>query len=156
MGRCRVRKTSSFRVFRGLDIGAHYRLQGIVRDAQESLRMAIANMLPGVPHQTCQFHALRTAGEQTFAADRNMKKRLKAKLRRPLFRIESSIKKLPADDLCRSILGDYADCIRTMLLEGGVAPFALGGIRVFEALTDLASSLQRCQKKARIACSLGS
>jgi len=133
-----------------------YRLQGIVSDAQESIRMAIANTLPGVPHQTCQFHALRTAGELTFATDRTLKKRLKSKLRRPLSRVESSIKRLSSDELRHSVLCDYADCIRTTLLQGGIAPFELGGIQVFDALTELAASLQRCQKKARIPCSLDS
>jgi hypothetical protein len=38
------------------------------------------------------------------------------------------------------------------LLEGGVAPFELGGLRVFDDLTALAGSLARCQEKGGMSC----
>ena len=126
--------------------------QGVVSDAQESIRLAEVNRLPGVPHQGCQFHCLSAAGTLTFEADRNMKKRLKAAFRQRLARVERRIERLPETDPYQSVLADYADAIRSTLLVGGVAPFDLGGIWIFEALTDLAASLARCQKKG-IMCS---
>src|SRR5215210_6903642 len=36
---------------------------GIVSDAQASIRVAVATVFPGVPHQLCQYHALRAAAE---------------------------------------------------------------------------------------------
>jgi hypothetical protein len=45
------------------------------------------------------------------------------------------------------VLFDYADAMRSTLLEGGIAPFELGGIRVFDDLTALATSLACCQEK---------
>lgn len=120
---------------------------GVVSDAQESIRTAVSKSLPGVPHQACQSHCLRDAGALTFQADRNMKKRLKAAFRQRLKRVERRIERLPEADPYRPVLADYAGAIRVTLLEGGVAPFELGGVRVFDDLTTLAASLARCQEK---------
>lgn len=76
-----------------------------------------------------------------------MKKRLKATFRQRLRRFERRIGCLPDDDPYRPVLTDYADAMRSTLLEGGVAPFELGGVRVFDDLTALAASLARCQEK---------
>lgn len=121
--------------------------QGIVSDAQESIRAAIVKELPGVPHQACQSHCLRKAGELTFNADRTMKKKLKAAFRYKLRGVERRIERLAQTDPYRSVLADYADAMRSTLLQGGVAPFELGGLRVFDDLTALAASVARCQKK---------
>lgn len=121
--------------------------RGIVSDAQETIRTAVSKELPGVPHQACQSHCLRKAGELTFEADRTLKTRLKAALRKRLKRVEQRIARLPQPDPYQPILADYADAMHATLLEGGVAPFELGGIRVFDDLTALAGSLARCQEK---------
>jgi hypothetical protein len=126
--------------------------RGVVSDAQESLRLAVAQSLKGVPHQACQSHCLRDAGKLTFEADRAMKKELKASFRQALPRLRKRIQALPADDPFRPVLLDYTAAIRSVLPEGGVAPFELGGIRVFEALGDLESSVIRCQKKGITSC----
>ena len=120
---------------------------GVVSDAQDSIRTGVAKELPGVPHQACQSHCLRKAGELTFNADRNMKKRLKATYRQRLGRVGQRIEHLPETDPYRPMLADYADAMRSTLLVGGVAPFELGGIQIFDDLTGLAGSLARCQKK---------
>lgn len=120
---------------------------GVVSDAQESIRLAVATSLPGVPHQGCQFHCLTAAGQLTFEADRHLKKRLKASFRQQLTRTEHRIERLTPEDPFRAVLIDYADAIRSTLLAGGVAPFDLGGVWVYDALSDLAASLAQCQKK---------
>lgn len=120
---------------------------GVVSDAQESIRLAVVTSLPGVPHQGCQFHCLTAAGQLTFEADRHLKKRLKASFRQPLTRTEHRIERLAPEDPFRAVLIDYADAIRSTLLAGGVAPFDLGGVWVYDALSDLATSLAQCQKK---------
>ena len=120
---------------------------GVVSDAQESIRLAVQAVLPGRPHQCCHFHCLRDAGALTFEADRSMKTTLKQRLRRPLGYLAARIAQLPGADPWRAILADYATAIRSTLLEGGVAPFALGGVRVFDDLSALAASLQRCREK---------
>lgn len=125
---------------------------GVVSDAQETIRLAVAQSLKGVPHQACQSHCLRDAGKLTFEADRAMKKELKASFRQALPRLRKRIQALPAADPFRPVLLDYTAAIRSVLPEGGVAPFELGGIRVFEALEDLESSVIRCQKKGITSC----
>ena len=57
---------------------------GVVSDGQTSVRRAVAEALPGVPHQLCQFHFLREAAHPVFEADRHAKVALKAQVaRRP-------------------------------------------------------------------------
>jgi hypothetical protein len=125
---------------------------GVISDDQEALRLATAHSFPGVPYQACQSHCLRDAGQLTFEADRSMKKALKASFRSGLGRLRPRIWELPLDDPYRAILLDYSAILRSTLLEGGVAPFELGGIQVFEALANLEASLLRCQKKATTSC----
>jgi len=150
-----VNTTISDRLFEPLKALAHevgLAWQGVVSDAQESIRLAVAKSLPDVPHQACQFHCLNAAGELTFEADRNMKKHLKAAFRQRLARLERRMERWSETDLYRAVLTDYADALRSTLLVGGVAPFELGGVWVFDALSDLAASLARCQKRG-IMCS---
>lgn len=120
---------------------------GIVSDAQETIRTAVSKELPGVPHQACHSHCLRKAGELTFEADRALKTDLKAALRNRLKHVEQRIARLPEPNPYRPILADYADAMHATLLEGGVAPFELGGIRIFDDLSALAGSLAHCQEK---------
>jgi len=126
--------------------------QGVVSDAQESIRLAVAQSLPGVPHQACQSHCLRAAGQLTFEADRAMKKQLKASFRQALPRLRQRIEALPTADPFRPVLWDYTAALQSVLPEGGVAPFELGGLRVFDALADLEASVLRCQKKGITSC----
>jgi hypothetical protein len=128
----------------------HLKWRGVISDAQESIRLAVANSLPGVPHQVCQFHCLRDAGSLIFEQDRSLKTHLKSSIRGRLGRLELSIQRLPDTDPCKGVLNDYALAIHSTLLEGGVAPFDLAGIQIFDALSGIASSLQRCQKKGAI------
>jgi hypothetical protein len=132
------------------ELGLNWR--GVVSDAQETLRLAVAQSLKSVPHQACQSHCLRDAGKLTFEADRSTKKELKSTFRLALPRLRKRIQALPLADHFRSILLDYSGAIRSTLLEGGVAPFELGGIQVFDAMEDLESSILRCQKKATTSC----
>ena len=122
--------------------------QGVVSDAQASIRMAVAQTLPGVPYQACQAHCLREAGKLTFEADRKMKKELKASLRAAIKRLRKRIQGLSDQDPYRTVLLDYAEATHATLVTGGTAPFDLGGVWLYTALDDLSLSLHRCQKKA--------
>jgi hypothetical protein len=125
----------------------HLNWRGVVSDAQESIHLAVANSLPGTPHQVCQFHCLRDAGALIFENDRGLKTHLKSAIRGRLNRLEQAIRRLPETNPQQAILADYALAIHSTLLLGGVAPFELAGIQVFDALSDIAGSLHRCQKK---------
>jgi hypothetical protein len=122
--------------------------RGVVSDAQETIRLAVAKSLKGVPHQACQSHCLRDAGKLTFEADRAMKTDIKASFRHAIPRLRQRIQVLPEADPFRAVLLEYVSVIRSLLLIGGIAPFELGGIKLFDALEDLNASLVRCQKKA--------
>ena len=50
---------------------------GVVSDGQASMRLAVAEALPGVPHQLCHFHFLREAAHRVSEADRHAKKEMK-------------------------------------------------------------------------------
>jgi len=132
------------------ELGLSWR--GVVSDAQETIRLAVGESLKGVSYQACQSHCLRDAGKLTFEADRAMKKELKASFRQALPRLRKRIQALPTDDPFRPVLLDYTAALRSVLPEGGVAPFELGGIRVYDALEDLESSVIRCQKKGITSC----
>ncbi|MGC8642078.1 MAG: ISNCY family transposase [Isosphaeraceae bacterium] len=56
-------------------------ITGVISDGQQSIRNAVAQALPGVPHQLCQFHSLREAAKPISEADRHAKKKLKKRVR---------------------------------------------------------------------------
>jgi hypothetical protein len=82
-----------------------------------------------------------------FESDRSLKTHLKSAFRGQLGRLEQAIQRLPEHDLHRDVLLDYALVIHSTLLVSGIPPFDLAGIQIMDALTDIAVSLQRCQKK---------
>jgi hypothetical protein len=41
---------------------------GVISDGQHPIRRAVARVLPGVPHQLCQFHYLREAAKEVYEA----------------------------------------------------------------------------------------
>src|SRR5205807_9968970 len=46
---------------------------GVISDAQPTELQAVADLWPGVPHQICQFHALREASRLIYNADHRVK-----------------------------------------------------------------------------------
>src|SRR5512135_1234000 len=51
-------------------------VKGVISDGQLAVRQAVAAVLPGVPHQLCQFHYRREAGRPIWEADRHAQKEL--------------------------------------------------------------------------------
>jgi Transposase, Mutator family len=128
------------------DLG--YRLRGIVSDDEKALVLAVAQTLPGVPPQTCQIHCLREAAAPIANADRAFKKALKQAIRGPLYAVCRTLQaQLSTDDPCGEVLRTYAELIRSTLTEASKPPFALGGLRVFEDLQRLETSLTRSRQK---------
>jgi hypothetical protein len=127
-------------------------VKGIISDAQESIRLAVAQVWPDRPHQNCQFHCLKEAGRPTFEADRALKTSLKKKLRRRINRVRQTIKDLPDTNPYRPVLLKYVQYLRFTLLARSLAPFDLGGLRMVEQLMTLEASLHRSRKKGTIGC----
>lgn len=122
---------------------------GVVSDAQESIRLAVAAVFPGVPHQLCQYHALREAAEPLWEADRHLLVEMKKELR-GLREVEERTRRPdtpePTDPTSTVVL-DTILALRQVGRERGVLPFDFAGVRALEALDDLGATLDRCLGK---------
>jgi hypothetical protein len=125
-------------------------IKGVVSDAQESIRLAVAQVYPDKPHQKCQFHCLKEAGPPSYERDRAMKTQLKKLLRGRLNRAKQAMQGLPENNPYRSVLLKYVRLLRFTLLVKGLPPFDLGGLRMVKQLTTLEASLRRARKKGGI------
>ena len=117
---------------------------GVVSDGQASVRRAVAEALPGVPHQLCQFHFLREAALPVFEADRHAKVRLKAQVRgvRPIERgLEGR------DDPAADVARGYCAAVRSALTDDGRTPLAASGLRLRARLGAVADSLDRVAER---------
>lgn len=129
-----------------------YRMRGVVSDEEVALCQAVAQVWPGVAHQTCHWHCLRDAAAPLLVADRALKKALTRTLRDPVAAIARVLERLPPEDPCTAVLATYTDLIRTALVEGSKPPFVFGSLRTCEGLGRLEASLQRSQQKGGIHC----
>lgn len=127
---------------------------GVISDAQESIRVAVAEVFPGVPHQLCQYHALREATEPLWEADRHLLVQVKKELR-PLRDVEERTRQRraqretageaadPADD----VVLDTVMALRQVTRERGTQPLDFGALRALEELAALDGTLDRCLEK---------
>jgi hypothetical protein len=122
---------------------------GVISDAQESVRLAVAAVFPGVPHQLCQYHALREAAVPLWEADRHLAVEAKMELRglrdveeRTRQRAEAA----PGDPTDAVVL-DTVLALRAVARERGVPPFGVAGVGVMDALDALGRTLDVCLAK---------
>jgi len=145
---------------------------GVISDAQESIRLAIAQVFVGVPHGFCHFHVLREAAKPIFEADRHLKKEIKKQVRglRSVERVvEQGLGMNPVEETslpsasaptgvhtphgssshsgARDVVRDVAWAMRKTLLEKGRSPFQLGGLQVYEDLDTLGQTVAYCLAK---------
>jgi hypothetical protein len=132
---------------------------GVISDAQLSERLAVAQLWPGVPHQTCQFHYLREATRPMYDLDRKartaMRKTIQNKLRETRGQVTHQLRDLQGavepDQLAEreqlQILADYATGIQTALNLEGNLPFEYPGIAGYDALEQVEASLAHLEKK---------
>jgi hypothetical protein len=125
---------------------------GTISDAQEAEVLALSELWPQVPHQTCQFHALREASKPGFKEDNkilaSMKKDILPKVRDVRKQIGKQIEQgSGAEAKQLEILDTYALGVQTALNRKGKLPFAYAGIEASEDLEDVAMSLERLEKK---------
>jgi hypothetical protein len=117
---------------------------GVVSDGQQSIRKAVAQALPGVPHQLCQFHYLREAARPIYEADRHAKKELKKKVR-AVRGIERSVE--GRDDPQAEVIRGYCSAVRSALTDDGRPPLQASGLRLHDRLQAVADSLERVEEK---------
>jgi hypothetical protein len=116
----------------------------VVSDAQRPIRLAVQKVLPGVPHQLCQFHYLKEAAKPIVEADRHAKTELK-KYTRGVREIERSMSTRDAEET-KTIRG-YCLAVRSALTDDGKPPLQLGGLLMHERLSAIQSSLERVGQK---------
>ncbi len=127
---------------------------GVISDAQESVRLAVAEVFPGVPHQLCQYHALREATEPLWEADRHLLVQVKKALR-PLREVEERTRQRMAACRARGAAADPTDAVvldtvlalRQVVRERGIQPLDFGALRALDQLTALGATLDRCLAK---------
>jgi hypothetical protein len=119
---------------------------GVISDAQESVRLAVAAVFPGVPHQLCQYHALREAAEPLWEADRHLLVEAKKELR-GLREVETSARRTEPADAAAEVVLDSVLALRQVVRERGQLPFDFAGLRVMDALAATGQTLDRCLEK---------
>ena len=124
-------------------------IAGVVSDGQHSVRLAVKQALPGVPHQLCQFHYLREAALPIFEADRHAKKELKKHVRgvRPIERAVEG-----RDDAEAEAVRGYCAAVRSAITDDGRPPLAASGLRLKARLEAVADSLDRVTEKGAARC----
>jgi hypothetical protein len=117
---------------------------GVVSDGQTSIRRAVEQALPGVPHQLCQCHFLREAALPIFEADRHAKKELKKRVR-GVRRIERSVE--GSGDPQAEVVRGYCAAVRSAITDDGHPPLAAAGLKLKERLDAVVDSLDRVTEK---------
>src|SRR5438874_4322885 len=125
---------------------------GTITDAQESELMAVAQLWPDVPHQVCQFHALRDASQSAYAADKQIKTAMRKQLQPKLRAVRKQLKKQihqaqPEEAEQLAVLDDYASGIVTALNTDGLQPFKYATVEGAPALDEVEASLQQLEKR---------
>lgn len=119
-------------------------VSGIVSDGQRSIRLAVAEVFPGVAHQLCHFHYLREAAKPIYEADRHAKKELKKQVRgiRP---IEQSLE--GKSDQESAVVRDYCFAIRSAITDDGYPPLAAPGLKLYNRLKKISASISQVAEK---------
>jgi hypothetical protein len=128
---------------------------GVISDAQESVRLAVAALWPAVPHQLCQYHALREAAEPLWEADRHLLVQAKKELR-GLRDVEERVRQRgDGQDPADGVVLDTVAALRQTVRARGALPFDFAGLRVADDLDALGATLDRCLAKRGIRASPG-
>ena len=121
---------------------------GVVSDGQHSIRNAVAEVFPGVPHQLCQFHFLREAARPIYEADRHAKVQLKKKVRGVSYRkVEGAVEDRRTDPEAEVVDRGYCSAVRTAITDDGRPPLSASGIKLHDRLEAIHTSVQRVSKK---------
>jgi hypothetical protein len=119
-------------------------ITGAISDGQGSIRKAVAQALPRVPHQLCHFHYLREAAKPIHEADRHAKKGLKKRVRGAR-EIERKAEAAEDGDAEAEVVRGYCAAARAALTDDGLPPLAASGLKLLDRLGGIAASLGRVQ-----------
>ncbi len=130
---------------------------GVISDAQPTELQAVAEIWLGVPHQICQFHAIREAGRLIYNADHRVKTDMRMRmqerthayrhnLHKRLREAEENREENEQESKQLEILEEYAAMVEGALNLDSLAPFQYGGLAMQEALTKIETSLEKLEK----------
>jgi hypothetical protein len=122
-------------------------ITGVISDGQDTLRKAVAQELPGVPHQLCHFHYLREAARPIYEADRHAKKELKKRVRG----VRTIERKTEGEEAAAEaeIVRGYCAAVRAAVTDDGRPPLAAPGLVLHDRLEAIAASLDRVAARAQ-------
>ena len=114
-------------------------VRGVISDGQRSIRLAVKQEFPGVPHQLCHFHFIRNIARPISEMDRALKVDLKKKVK--------GIKSIEQNAMCQTdkksrLILQYCKAIRFALQDDGCYPLEPGGLKLYRRLTTVQQSLQ--------------
>ena len=119
-------------------------ITAVISDAEPAIRAAVREVLPGVPHQLCQFHYLRQASKPIVEADQHAKKELKKPIRgvRP---IEQALQDRTDADAVATLR--YCLAIRSAISDDAHPPLRPPGLLLHQRLELIHASLVRVAEK---------
>ena len=117
----------------------------------------MADLWPNIPHQICQFHAIREAGRLIYTADHRVKTdmRIRMQERTHAYRHQLHKRLREAEEhkdqheqasTQLHILEEYAAMVEGALNLESKPPFQYGGLAMQEALTKIQTSLEKLEK----------
>ena len=121
--------------------------RAVVSAAEDAVQRACQDTGPHWPPQVCHCQGLRAAAKPITAANQALLLTRTQAVRTTLRRVRRAIQALADPEAGRPLLLDYAAALRSSLRLSSVAPFKLGGLRVWADLRAVAASLPRCQKQ---------
>ncbi len=118
-------------------------IHAVVSDAQRPIRLAVQDVLPGVPHQLCHFHYLKEVAKPVTAADSQAKTDLKKYVRG----VRDLERNLACEDAVAEGVRGYCLAVRTALADAGKPPLQLPGLVLHDRLQAIQASLDRVLEK---------
>jgi hypothetical protein len=119
-------------------------IQAVISDGQRTIRLAVQDVLPDLPHQLCHYHYLKEAAKPITEADHHAKTELK-KYVRGVRDIERSV--ATREDPEAGAIRGYCVAVRSALSDVGKPPLQLPGLALHDRLLAIQSSLDRVQEK---------
>jgi len=135
-----------------LEVERKVKVLGTITDAEVCELKAVEALWPQVPHQVCQFHALRDASKSAFEADKQVKTAMRKQLQPKVRAVRKQIKKRlptasPDEAKQLAVLDDYATGVLTGLNTDGLQPFKYATVEATALLDEIEASLEQLSKK---------
>jgi len=116
---------------------------GVISDGQTSIRLAVQEVLPNVPHQLCQFHYLKNIAKPISNMDQALKKDMKKRIR-GIKRVEN--KAMVEGGAEAKVIIQYCRAIRSSMLDDGLYPLKPPGLKLYRRLRKIRRSIEHNER----------